>query len=71
MKSVDVFVALFLVLVGLSVGIEGFAGWNPVEAAFGEGHPLVRASYRIAGLCAVYQALQWRAIRRRWHTAPL
>jgi uncharacterized protein len=70
MKTLDVIVAVLLVVGGLNWGLVGFFDFDLVAALFGHGSPLSRSVYALVGLCAVYQAIQWRAIQRRWGVVP-
>lgn len=69
MRWIDGVAVLVLVAGGLNAGLEGWVGWNPLAAVFGADHPLLGTGYRIAGLCALYLVVQWRAVPRRWRTA--
>lgn len=69
MKNFDVLVAVLLVVGGLNWGLVGFANFDLVASIFGSDAWLSRAVYALVGLSAIYQALQWKAIQRRWLTA--
>ncbi len=70
MKSLDVLAAVLLVVGGLNWGLVGFFQFDLVGAIFsGQGAGLSRLVYALVGLTAVYQAVQWRAIQRRWTLA--
>jgi uncharacterized membrane protein YuzA (DUF378 family) len=69
MKSFDVLAAILLVVGGLNWGLVGFTNFDLVAAIFGNGSALARIVYAVVGLCAVYQAMQWKAIRTRWSMA--
>lgn len=69
MKSLDVIVALLLVIGGLNWGLVGVFRFDLVAGAFGDGAWLSRIVYALVGLSALYQALQWKAIQRRWLAA--
>lgn len=66
MKNLDVLVAILLVVGGLNWGLVGFANFDLVASIFGSGAWLSRIVYGLVGLSAVYQAMQWKAIQRRW-----
>ena len=66
MKKLDVAAAVLLVVGGLNWGIVGLTGSDLVGALFGPLSPMSRAVYVVVGLAAVYQAVQWKAIQRRW-----
>ena len=69
MKSLDVTVAILLVVGGLNWGLVGFANFDLVASIFGSGAWLSRIVYGLVGLSAIYQAIQWKAIQRRWALA--
>lgn len=66
MKKLDVIVAILLVIGGLNWGLVGLFDFNLVTAIFGHG-AFARIIFTIVGLCAVYQAIFWKAIQKRWH----
>ncbi len=66
MKTLDVIVAILLVIGGLNWGLIGFFDFNLVEFIFGQIPPLPRIIYSIVGLCAIYQAILWKEIQKRW-----
>ena len=70
MKSLDVIVASLLVVGGLNWGLVGLFNFDLVAAIFGGGAALARIVYIVVGLSAMYQAMQWKAIQRRWAYAP-
>jgi len=67
MRTLDVVVAVLLVVGGLNWGLVGFFGFDLVGALFGDMSGLSRLVYAMVGLSAVYQGLSWKAIQRRWH----
>jgi hypothetical protein len=69
MKSIDVIVAALLVIGGINWGLVGFMSFDLVASIFGNGALLARVVYVLVGLSALYQAMQWRAIQRRWMPA--
>ena len=69
MKKLDVAAAVLLVVGGLNWGVVGLPGSYLVGALFGPLSPLSRAVYLVVGAAAVYQAVQWKAIQRRWQPA--
>lgn len=67
MKAMDVVVAVLLVVGGLNWGLVGLFQFDLVAAIFGgQASVLSRIVYTLVGACAVYQALTWRGIQRRW-----
>lgn len=74
MKKLDVVAAVLLVVGGLNWALVGAARFDPVAAIFGmhfgETSVLSSVVYLLVGLSAVYQALSWKAIQRRWSGNP-
>ena len=70
MKKLDVLAAVLLVVGGLNWGLVGATNFDLVATLFGALSPLSRMVYLLVGLSAVYQALQWRGIQRRWVATP-
>ncbi|MBD3380636.1 MAG: DUF378 domain-containing protein [candidate division Zixibacteria bacterium] len=66
MKTLDVIVAALLVIGGLNWGLVGIFGFDLVASIFGDMSFLSRIVYAVVGLSALYQAVQWKAIQRRW-----
>lgn len=66
MKTLDVIVAALLVIGGLNWGLVGIFGFDLVASIFGDMSFLSRIVYAVVGLSALYQAIQWKAIQRRW-----
>jgi len=69
MKKLDVAAAVLLVIGGINWGVVGLTGSDLVGTLFGQLSPLSRAVYLVVGLAALYQAVQWKAIQRRWQPA--
>ncbi len=74
MKKLDVIAALLLVVGGLNWALVGAARFDLVAAIFGmhfgETSGLSSAVYLLVGLSALYQAISWKAIQRRWSGSP-
>ncbi len=66
MKKLDVLAAVLLVVGGLNWGLVGILNFDLVATIFGNSSFLANAVYAIVGLCAIYQALSWKSIQRRW-----
>lgn len=70
MKTIDVVAALLLIIGGLNWGLVGAAHFDLVAAIFGmkfgETSILSSAVYLLVGLAAVYHALSFKGIQRRW-----
>lgn len=65
MKTLDVIAAVVLVISGLSWGVVAFVQIDP-GTALGDVTVLSRAVHASMGLAAIYQALSWKAIQKRW-----
>jgi uncharacterized membrane protein YuzA (DUF378 family) len=67
MKNLDILVAVLLVIGGINWGLVGLFQFDLVAAIFGgQGAGLSRLIYILVGLSGVYQALQFKAIQKRW-----
>ena len=66
MKSIDVIAAILLVVGGLNWGLVGLFQFDLVAAIFGASSALSSFVYVAVGLGAIYQAVQWKSIQRRW-----
>jgi uncharacterized protein len=70
MKKLDVVAAVLLVIGGLNWALVGVARFDLVATIFGmhfgETSALSSVVYLLVGLSAVYQAVSWKAIQRRW-----
>ncbi len=66
MKAFDVVAAILLVVGGANWGLVGLFNVDLVAAIFGEMTALSRIVYLLVGLAALYQAVQFKAIQRRW-----
>jgi uncharacterized protein len=69
MKTLDTIFAVLLVIGGLNWGLVGFFSFDLVKAILGDMTFLSRVVYILVGVSALYQALQWKAIQRRWGLA--
>jgi uncharacterized membrane protein YuzA (DUF378 family) len=70
MKTLDVIAAILLVVGGLNWGLVGIANCDLVAALFGEMAMSSRLVYGLVGVSALFQAVQWKGIQRRWLAAP-
>jgi len=70
MKTLDVIAAVLLVVGGLNWGLVGAAHFDLVATIFGlrfgETSVLSSVVYLLVGLSALYQAVSFKAIQRRW-----
>ena len=64
MKQLDALVAIITIIGGLNWGLVGLFDFNLVEYIFG-GYYIDRVIYVIVGAAAVYQAVGWKAIKKR------
>ena len=75
MRTFDVVAAVLLVVGGLNWGLVGIAHFDLVAAIFGmrfgETSALSSAVYILVGLTALYQAVSFKAIQRRWGHDPV
>lgn len=66
MRWVDIVTAIFLVLGGLTVGLGGIIGFEPLVTFFNHFTILSRILSVLVGLSAIYEASMWKAIPERW-----
>ncbi|HET7205902.1 MAG TPA: DUF378 domain-containing protein [Terriglobales bacterium] len=75
MKKLDVVAAILLVIGGLNWALVGAARFDVVASIFGmhfgETSVLSSVVYLLVGLAAVYQAVAWKGIQRRWSGNPV
>jgi uncharacterized membrane protein YuzA (DUF378 family) len=71
MKTMDLIVATLVIVGGLNWGLVGIAHFDLVAALLGAGSALSRVVYALVGVSALYQAITWRAIQRRWSPASV
>ena len=65
MKSLDVLIAVLLVVGGLNWGLVGLFNFDLVATLFGQMSALSRIVYAVVGISAIYYLLAWKSIRRR------
>ena len=70
MKSLDVAAATLVVVGGLNWGLVAIAEFDLVAALagldFGQTNAFSRVVYGLVGLAALYQVVQYGAMRERW-----
>ena len=66
MKRIDVIAALLVVVGALNWGLVGLFQFDLVAALFGDASALSRMVYTLVGFAGLFQAIQWKAIQRRW-----
>lgn len=69
MKKMDVLMAVLLIVGGINWGLVGLMNFDLVATLFGNASLVARLVYALVGIAAVYQAMQWKAIQRRWGMA--
>jgi len=65
MKSLDVLIAILLVVGGLNWGLVGLFNFDLVATLLGQMSALSRVVYAVVGISAIYYLLAWKSIRRR------
>lgn len=66
MRGLDIVTAIFLVIGGLTMGVGGIIGFEPVVTFLNGFGVISRIVSVIIGLAAIYEVSMWRAIPRRW-----
>ena len=70
MKTLDVIIAILLVVGGLNWGLWGIFQFDLVAALLGGNTALLsRLVYSLVGIAATYQAFGWKSVQRRWAAA--
>jgi len=67
MKTIDVIVAILVIVGGLNWGLVGLFSFDLVATIFGDMSILSRIIYILVGVAALYQIIFWKAIQSRWH----
>jgi len=65
MKSLDVLIAVLLVVGGLNWGLVGLFNFDLVATLFGTMSAPSRIVYAVVGISAIYYLIAWKSIRRR------
>jgi len=65
MKTLDVIVAVLLIIGGLNWGLVGFFDFNFVGMVFGHMSAITRLIYCLVGVSALYQIFQWNSVQKR------
>ena len=75
MKNLDVIAAGLVMIGALNWGLAGVFHLDLVATIFGMTFGQTSAAssvvYALVGLAGLYQALTWKSIQRRWHTASM
>ena len=70
MKTFDIFAAILVVVGAANWGFVGLFQFDLVATLFGEASMLSRIVYSLVGIAGLFQAMQWKAIQRRWSMSP-
>lgn len=68
MKTFDVLAAILVVVGAANWGLVGLFQFDLVAALFGDASAFSRIVYCLVGAAGLFQAMQWKAIQRRWST---
>ncbi|WP_027366280.1 DUF378 domain-containing protein [Desulfocurvibacter africanus] len=66
MRTLDVITTILLIIGGLNWGLVGLFEFDLVAALFGTMSLFSRLVYVLVGLSAIYQAVAYKAMQRRW-----
>lgn len=66
MKTLDIVVAALLCIGGINWGLVGLFGFDAVAWLFGGMSVFSRIIYTLMGVCAIYDAVMYKNIQRRW-----
>jgi uncharacterized membrane protein YuzA (DUF378 family) len=66
MKTADLIAAAFLFIGGINWGLVGLFGFDLIAWIFGSMSVLSRVIYVFMAICAVYDAVMWKNIKKRW-----
>ena len=67
MRTLDVIVAVLLVVGGLNWGLVGLFDFDLVATLFGSIPVIQKTVYVLVGLSAIYQIIGLKGIQTRWH----
>ena len=70
MKTFDIFAAILVVVGAANWGLVGLFQFDLVATLFGDATMLSRIVYSLVGIAGLFQAMQWKAIQRRWSMSP-
>ena len=68
-KALDLIAAVFLFIGGINWGLVGIFDFNLIASIFGSASFITRLVYLLVGVAALYDAVMWNAIQRRWECA--
>ena len=67
MRTLDVIVAVLLVVGGFNWGLVGLFDFDLVETLFSSIPVVQKTVYVLVGLSAIYQIIGLKGIQTRWH----
>ena len=67
MRTLDVIVAVLLVVGGLNWGLVGLFDFDLVETLFSSIPVIQKTVYVLVGLSSIYQIIGLKGIQTRWH----
>lgn len=71
MKAIDMVAAAFLFVGGINWGLVGLFNFNLVAWIFGNMSIFSRIFYTLVAISAIYDAVMWKVIQRRWECRGL
>ena len=71
MKAIDMIAAAFLFIGGINWGLVGLFNFDLVAWVFGNMSIFSRIIYTFVAISAIYDAVMWKAIQRRWECRGL
>ena len=66
MKTFDILAAILVVVGAVNWGLVGLFQFDLVATIFGDMSVMSRLVYVLVGAAGAFQAIQWKAIQRRW-----
>ena len=66
MKALDILMTALVIVGGLNWGLVGILNFDLVAAVLGDMSAFARIVYALVGVAAVYHAVSWKAMQRRW-----
>ena len=66
MRTFDILAAILVVVGAVNWGLVGLFQFDLVATLFGDMSAISRMVYVLVGLAGAFQAIQWKAIQRRW-----
>jgi len=70
MESIDLLVAILVVVGALNWGLARLFGSDLVATVHGQATIPSRIVYVLVGVSGAFQAVQWKAIQQRWTAQP-